>query len=39
MLNTIGLWGSVALAVVAMIVGLMAYMKSKDKNKNSGDFR
>jgi len=38
MLNTIGLWGSVALAVVAMVVGLMAYMKSKDK-KNSGDFR
>lgn len=39
MLNTIGLWVSVALAVVAMVVGLMAYMKSKDKNKNSGDFR
>ena len=38
MLNTIGLWGSVALAVVAMVVGLMAYTRKKEKDKGSGDF-
>jgi uncharacterized membrane protein len=39
MVNTIGLWVSVALAVVAMVVGLMAYMRKKEKDKGSGDFR
>ena len=39
MLSIIGYWTGIVLSVVAIVVGFVAYMRAKDKKKDSGDFR
>lgn len=39
MLSIIGYWSGLVLSGIAIVVGFVAYMRAKDKKKNSGDFR